>query len=43
MKVSQYDFVGNPDLYLEVISTRVKEFILLFHKPIAGMLVERLW
>jgi hypothetical protein len=43
MKVNQYDFVGNSDLYLEIISTRVKEFILLFYKPVAGMIVERLW
>jgi hypothetical protein len=27
MKVSQCDFMENPDLYLEGISTRVKAFI----------------
>jgi hypothetical protein len=41
MKVSQCDFVENPDLYLEVISTGVKAFILLSHKPIDGILIER--
>jgi hypothetical protein len=41
MKVSQCDFVENTDLYLEVISTIVKAFIPLPHKPVDGDLVGR--
>jgi hypothetical protein len=40
MEVSQCDFVKNPDLYLEAISTKVKALIPLSHKPVDGVLVE---
>jgi hypothetical protein len=43
VKVYQYDFVENRDLYLEVVSTRVKAFIPLPHMPVGGILVERPW
>jgi hypothetical protein len=41
MKVSQCDSVENADLYAEVISTRVKAFIPLSHKPVDGVLADR--
>jgi hypothetical protein len=41
MKVSQCDFVENPDLYVEVLSTRLKAFICLSHKPVDGILLGR--
>lgn len=36
------DFV-KPRLLLEVVSTRVKAFVPLYHKPVDIILIERPW